>query len=147
MSGRKRLVGVDHGTRRVGIAKTDPLALFAQPVGTYSPDEALDVLVAIDTEDGIETLVIGWPVDAQENENPQTARVDEYIVALREVLPQTDIVKWDERGSSREAREQLVRAGSKRKHRSRKGATDRVAAALILQQFLDDRNADRASAF
>ena len=147
MSGRKRLVGVDHGTRRVGIAKTDPLALFAQPVGTFSPDEALDVLVAIDAEDGIETLVIGWPIDADENENPQTARVDEYIVVLKESLPATDIVKWDERGSSREAREELVRAGSKRKHRSRRGATDRVAAALILQQYLDDRNAGPAGAF
>ncbi len=140
-------MGVDHGTRRVGIARTDPLALFAQPVGTFAPDEAVDVLVAMHRDEGIETIVVGWPLDEQERENEQTARVADYISELQSALPGVEIVKWDERGSSRAAREQLIRAGSKRKHRGRAGATDRVAAALILQQYLDDRNAGGAGAF
>ena len=148
MTGTRRIVGVDFGTKRVGLAKSDPLCMFAQPLGTYSPSDAIAVIRAIDASDGIDVILIGWPLDADGNENVSTDRVDEYVGKLRESLPDhIEIVKWDERGSSRAATQELVRAGARRKHRGRSGATDRVAAALILQEYLDERNAASDSAF
>ena len=148
MTGTRRIVGVDYGTKRVGLAKSDPLCMFAQPLGTYSPSEAISVMHEIDAGDGIEVIVIGWPLDSDGNENVSTERVDAYIADLRASLPvHIQIVKWDERGSSRAAVQELVRAGARKKQRGRAGATDRVAAALILQEYLDERNAASDSAF
>jgi putative Holliday junction resolvase len=147
MSGTRRIVGVDYGAKRVGLAKSDPLLMFAQPVGTYSPEDAVQVIRDIAAADGIEAIVIGWPLDSDGNENASTERVEEYIAVLKDAAPGPAIERWDERGSSRAATEELVRAGSRRKHRARGGATDRVAAALILQEYLDERNAGDSGAF
>jgi putative Holliday junction resolvase len=147
----RRIVGVDFGTRRVGIALSDPLRLFAQPLGTYAPDEAIEVVGGIADRDGVEVIVFGWPLDADGNENASTERVAAYADRVAQRLanhePPVTIEKWDERGSSREAVEELIRAGAKRKQRGRGGAADRVAAAIILQQYLDERNAGHSGAF
>ncbi len=58
-----RIVGVDFGTKRVGLAKSDPLGMFAQPVGTFTPSEALDVLDELSRVDDVSTIVIGWPLE------------------------------------------------------------------------------------
>jgi putative Holliday junction resolvase len=147
----RRIVGVDFGTTRVGIAVSDPLRLFAQPLGTYAPDEAIEVVSGIADRDGVEVIVFGWPLDADGNENAATNRVATYTERFAERLadhkPPVLIEKWDERGSSREAVEELIRAGAKRSQRGRGGAADRVAAAIILQQYLDERNAGQSGAF
>ena len=59
---RARLVGVDHGAKRVGLAVADPLRLFAQPLGTFGPAEAVDRLRTLHADEGIETVVVGWPL-------------------------------------------------------------------------------------
>lgn len=147
---KRRIVGVDFGTRRVGVAVSDPLWLFAQPVGTYTPDEAIDVIGGIADRDGLDTVVVGWPLDDDGNENAATEKVDRYVERivgrltgrLADLHPPVTIERWDERGTSRQAVDELIRAGAKRTQRGRGGATDRVAAAIILQQYLDERNAD-----
>lgn len=136
-----RILGVDYGQKRVGLAMSDPLRFFAQPVGTFGPDDAVARVRAIADADGVDTIVIGWPIGPNDEENDATEAVDRFVVRLIEALPGVAIVRWDERGSSREAVQQMIKAGSRRRDRARGGGVDRVAAALILQQFLDDRNA------
>lgn len=143
----RRVVGIDYGARRVGIAVSDPLGIFAQPLGTMTPADAIARLLELDEEPGLDAIVVGWPLDPSGREGPATEAVEEYIGWVREALPDVEIVRWDERGSSRDAVAELVRAGSRRKHRAKGGAADRVAAALLLQQYLDERNAGRDSAF
>src|SRR5690606_27399575 len=136
----RRIVGADLGTRRTAIAVSDPLRLFARPVRTYTPAEAIDIIRGIADRDARETIVFGWPLDADGNENEATERVARYIErvarSLELINPPVIVERWDERGSSREALDALIRAGAKRKQRGRAGATDRVAAAIILQQYL-----------
>lgn len=145
-----RVVGVDFGTKRIGVAVCDPLQTFAQPVGTYARDQSIDVIAGIAERDGVGTIVVGWPLDSDGNENVMTQRVDTYIDTLAERLGHegrsVQFVRWDERGSSREAVSELLRAGAPRKQRGRGGARDRVAAALILQEYLDERNAEPGGA-
>jgi len=132
-----RVIAVDVGTKRVGIAKADPLQMFAQVHGTFEPDEALDELEAIAGREGIETLVVGWPLKEDGEEGRATEMVQDYIDRIVERLPETPIAKNDERLSSEMAKDALRRAGVKQPGRYDKGRVDAAAAALILQNYLD----------
>lgn len=138
---KSRIVGIDHGNRKVGLAISDPLALFAIPIGTFSPREALSTIERIRSEHGIEVLVIGWPITEHGEEAEATERVQQYINRLRKKFRDLAIVKMDERYSSRRAVSALVEAGVRKKSRREKGRIDSAAAAIILQDYLDDPSA------
>ncbi|CAM3315692.1 Holliday junction resolvase RuvX [Rhodothermus bifroesti] len=131
-----RIVAVDYGRKRVGLAVSDPLRLFAQPYGTYPPEEALRVLQALHDREGIATLVIGWPLTAQGTEGEATAEVARFIRRLERLLPDVPIVRWDERYTSELARVRLREVGSSGKKRRDRGRIDQMAAALLLQEYL-----------
>ena len=133
-----RIVGIDYGTKRVGLAMADPLRLFAQPIGTYSPSRAIDELRSIHNNEGISQIVIGWPLTLEGDEAKATERVQIYINRLANVFPRMHIEKLDERYSSKRASEALVEAGVSKKKRRQKGRLDAAAAALILQDYLDE---------
>jgi putative Holliday junction resolvase len=135
---RPRIVAVDYGTKRVGLAVADPLRLFAQPFGTYPPDEAVDRLRTLHRDEGIETLVVGWPLMHDGEEGAATERVRPYFNRLRNAFPGVALVAWDERFSSARAKEAIRAAGAGRKARRDKGRVDRAAAAVILQEYLDE---------
>lgn len=137
-----RVVAIDYGLRRVGIAIADPLRLFAQPHGTYDPDRALEVLQKIHRQDGIETILIGWPLTLDGNEGAATERVSAFLDRLMPALPGVQIIKWDERFSSERAREIIRQSGARKKARQDKGRVDAAAASIILQEYLEE-HADR----
>ena len=135
-----RIVAVDYGTKRVGLALADPLRLFAQPYGTFSQDEAVARLKHIHAGEGLAVVVVGWPLTEAGEEGPATARVQQYVNRLRNALPGVELVKWDERYTSELARERLKETGGSRKHRADKGRIDAAAAGIILQEYLDSKN-------
>ncbi len=90
-----RIVAVDYGTKRVGLALADPLRLFAQPYGTFSQDEALARLRQVHAEEGLAVVVMGWPLTEAGEEGPATERVQQYLNRLRKALPGVELVKWD----------------------------------------------------
>jgi len=130
-----RIVGIDFGTRKVGLALADPLQIFAQPVGTFSQNEAIGQLRQWQTEWGLAVIVIGWPLTENGEEGKATARVQEYINRLRRVFPAVTIVCQDERYTSEEARSRLHASGI----RSAKWDVDAVASSIILQEYLDTK--------
>ena len=134
-----RIVGVDYGTKRVGLAVADPLRMFAQPHGAYSQEEAVEQLRVILHTDGIEVIVVGWPLTLEGEEGTATERVQQYINRLRNAFPKVAVVKRDERLTSEMAKEAIRRFGTKwRGHpKEHKGRVDAAAAALILQDYLD----------
>lgn len=133
-----RIVGIDYGTKRVGIALSDPLRLFAQADGTYSEEDALARLDDISKDLGIETIVVGWPLDLSGEEGAATRVVRPFVNRLKNQFPDISVVTWDERFSSEKARQALVDAGVRRKNRRRRGRVDSAAAAVILQEYLDE---------
>ncbi|MDE2731439.1 MAG: Holliday junction resolvase RuvX [Bacteroidota bacterium] len=129
----KRIVAVDYGTRRTGVALADPLGLFAQPFGTWSPGVAADRLAELHRREGIAVIVIGWPLMEDGTEGAATERVEAYIRHLTRRLRGTTIVRWDERYTTEEARDRLrgcLRRGQKKR-------VDMLAAGLILQEYLE----------
>jgi len=138
MSPSGRIVGVDYGTKRVGLAKSDPLGMFAQPVGTYSPTEALDVLSDIHAADSIHTFVIGWPLEEDGSHGKMIKLVTEYINRIRKQFPGVEIVRRDERFTSERAKE-LIRTGERPSMRKTgRSRIDVAAAGIILQEYLDE---------
>ena len=123
----------------------DPFRMFAQTIGTYSPDLALIELLRINRESGIELIVMGWPLNLDGEENAVTQWVQEYIRRIEKKLPGVPVVKYDERYSSRRASSALVDAGIKKKARAKKGRLDAAAAAIILQDYLDEVGDDHTT--
>lgn len=133
-----RIIGLDPGTVRIGVAVSDPLHLTAQPHGTLpaDADDLDDLLRQLADETEAERFVIGLPVglDGREGPSAQMARQLAERVAEATGLP---VDLWDERFSSVTAEQVLVSAGMRRSRR--KETRDRVAAAVFLQAYLDGR--------
>lgn len=132
-----RILGVDVGTKRVGIARSDPLHNFSQVHGTFSPSDALEEIKSLQASDGITTLVVGWPLSLDGEENEATAFVDEFVEELNEAVPGVPVVRQDERFSSEIAIGALREAGVRQPGRYDKGRVDAAAAAVILQDYLN----------
>lgn len=132
-----RVVGVDVGTKRVGVAVADPLRLFARPHGTYGPDEALDTLRSLQEEAGIERIVVGWPLTEDGAAEDATEMVEAYVDRIREALGAVEVVREDERYTSEIAKDLLREAGVTQPGRYDKGRVDAAAAAVILQGYLN----------
>lgn len=139
LQAKSRIVGVDVGTKRVGLAVADPLRLFARPHGTYAPGEALDVLRTILGEEGIERLVVGWPLTEAGAAEEATEMVQSYVDRIREDVGEVPVSREDERYTSEIAKDLLRRAGVRQPGRYDKGRVDAAAAAVILQGYLDSK--------
>ncbi len=120
------------------------MRFFAQPVGTYAPDKAIEKLKWLNESAGIERLVVGWPLKEDGTEGDAVAFVQSFEKRLRKALPNVGIYRWDERYSSVMARQAIIEAGVRRKARRDKGRVDAAAAAVILQQYLDALRSDQS---
>ncbi|MEE9162318.1 MAG: Holliday junction resolvase RuvX [Candidatus Neomarinimicrobiota bacterium] len=134
-----RILGIDHGERRVGLAVSDPAGIIAQPLTTLlrgPSDDWWGALGEIITEQEVEAIVVGYPRTMGGEIGSQADKVDRFIGQLEQrwALP---VHRFDERLTSVAARRSLTLQGVKSGHD--KAAVDRTAAALILQDFLDSR--------
>ncbi len=132
-----RVMGLDLGERRIGVALSDPTATIAQPLRTIerrSRKEDFATICALVAEHEVALVVVGMPLTLRSEHGPQARRIERYAMALAEVLP-VPVQMWDERYSTAEAIEILQERG----RRGRRTDVDAVAAAVILQSFLESR--------
>ena len=134
-----RLVGIDFGMERVGLAVADPLRIFATPVGVFSRKEAILKLVEMHKSPGLEMIVLGWPIGLDGSEGETVTLVRKFERQIKGALPHVPITRLDERFTSIIAKRVIHAAGGKKSSRERKGRVDEVAAAVLLQSFLDSR--------
>lgn len=132
-----RLLALDIGDRRVGVAVSDATGNLARPLAIItrrSKREDFARIAQLVQEQGATALVVGYPLNMDDSVGPQARRVQRYAAALRQAVS-VPIILWDERLSSEEAGRRLrVAAGRRRK---RKKHLDDAAAAVILQEYLD----------
>ncbi len=136
-----RALGLDVGSKTIGVALSDDLGLAAHPVTTLArrgTDADVAALVALAAEREAAHVVVGWPLEMDGTVGPRAKRVGVLIDALRAALPQeVEIHRWDERFSTVAVERVLIEADVSRKRR--KEVVDRQAAAYILQGWLDGR--------
>lgn len=132
-----RVLGIDYGTKRVGLAISDPLRVLAGPVGTWDNDPDLTKRLAeLISGEGVTLVVVGMPYAPDGGKGAKAREVDRFIARLKSHHP-VPIATWDESYTSVEAQQLLIAGGRRRKQRRAKGAVDTMAARLLLQQFLD----------
>ena len=130
-----RVIALDVGEKRIGVAVSDPLGKTAQPLETITRDEHFaERLLKLITELGAKRLVVGLPLSMDGTESSHAGAVRRFVEEIEGSL-NIPVTFVDERLSSREANS-LVAEGGRRPRRKR-GATDRIAAALILRLYLD----------
>lgn len=131
-----RILAIDYGTKRCGIAETDPLQIIASPLTTVEPAKILDFLRDYCSKEKVESIVIGEVLRSDGTHNPIEDDIQSFIKKLQSQLPQLKIHRQDERFSSKNALESMIAAGTKKKDRRNKANIDAVSAAIILQEFL-----------
>ncbi len=146
-----RILGLDFGERRVGIAISDPTGTIARPLQVLvraSRKEDFDAIAAIVAEHDVGLVVIGQPLSLDGTAGPQARRVAGYTAALADFLP-VEVISWDERFTTVTA-DEIMRQNRKEKDRRRArggGEIDTIAAAVILQGYLDSKNNSNYSAY
>jgi putative Holliday junction resolvase len=132
-----RILGLDYGSKRIGVSVCDELGLTAQGLATIERKNELRDLEAIAgyvEEYNIEKIVIGYPVRLDGTEGIQCEKVNRFVAVLETRFPLT-VIKWDESLSTKEAERILIEANMSRK--KRKSVVDKLAATIILQDYLD----------
>ena len=131
-----RLLGVDHGDRRIGLALSDPIPMIASPLTTLTVDnaqEAIDAIIEIVKEYNVVLVVVGFPLGMKGQETAQTKHVKNFANAL--IKNGIKVVLQDERLTSVSAKKSIIE--QKKKPNKNKGLVDQTAAAILLQQYID----------
>jgi len=134
-----RILAIDYGTKRIGLAVTDPLQIFASPLNTVSPKE-FDNFISNYLKTGeVEAFVIGYPVQMNNQPSESVKYINPFIKKLKKAFPEKHIYLVDERFSSQMALRTMIDGGVKKRDRQDKSMVDKISASIILQSFLDNR--------
>ena len=132
-----RIVGIDYGRKRVGVAVSDPLRIFASALETVPSAKIIDYLKQYAATEGIERFVVGYPMNLDNKPSEAAAYVDAFLHLLRKHFPDIPVSLEDERFTSVLAHRAMIDGGVKKMDRRDKAAVDKVSAALILQTYMD----------
>ena len=134
-----RIVAIDYGSKRVGLAVTDPLQIIASPLDTVHSKDVIAFLKKYDQTEGIESFVLGMPKKLDNTDTNATPLVRQFERLLKKNFPEKAVYLHDERFTSKMALDAMIRGGSKKKDRREKGNIDKVSAAIILQSYLESK--------
>lgn len=136
----KRIIGIDYGDKRVGIAINDPLGIFVYPLTTLFNDEKLILNIKKIVQDyNVTKIIIGYPYKDDGSKWEVTEKIEKFAEILKEqVLDEVEF--YDERYSSELAKTRVIESVNKRSKRRDKGIIDKNAAAIILEDYLREKN-------
>jgi len=140
---QKRIIGIDVGNKRIGLAQSDLLGMLASPIGTFTRGEIFKKLHDLTDREPIETFVIGWPLTLAGMEGDAIHMVKSFIGEVKKEFPGIEIIRYDERFTSVMAQKAILSSGASKKKRQNKGLVDAVAASLLLQDYLDAKKLNR----
>jgi putative Holliday junction resolvase len=134
-----RILAIDYGQKRVGLAVTDELQLIANALTTVRSDEIINFLKDYLKKEEVDCIVVGYPLQMNNTSSQALKYIEPFIRSLSKLFPQTPIKKVDERFTSKMAFQAMIDAGLKKKDRQNKELVDSISATLILQSFLEQR--------
>ena len=134
-----RIVGIDYGRKRVGVAVSDPLGIFASALETVHSAKIIDYLKNYSLRERIVGFVVGYPMNTDNTPSEAAADVDVFLKHLAKNFPGIPVFREDERFTSVLAHRAMIDGGMKKSDRRKKESADRISAAIILQTYLDRR--------
>ncbi len=135
----KRILAIDYGGKRCGIAVTDELQLIASPLTTVDTKELFPFLTKYFQTEAVETLLVGEPKRFDGSDSQIAAAINQFIAKFQQEFPAIAVVRIDERFSSKMAFQTMIDSGISKQKRRDKGTVDKIAAAIILQDYLHYR--------
>ncbi len=131
-----RILSIDYGKKRTGLAVTDPLQIIAGGLATVSTSELFDYLQAYIAREEVERIVIGEPLQSNGQPSENLKRVQQFVNRWRKAVPQIPIEFYDERFTSVLAHQAMIDGGLKKKARQDKALVDEISATIILQDYM-----------
>lgn len=135
----ERFIGIDYGSKRTGLAVSDPLHIIASPLETVPAAKIIDYLQKYSQSETIIGFVVGWPLNMDGSPSQAAADIEAFLPRLRRAFPGIPVTLEDERFTSVLAHRAMIDGGMKYMQRRDKKSVDRISAAIILQSFLDKR--------
>jgi putative holliday junction resolvase len=132
-----RILAIDYGKKRVGLAVTDPMRITANGLDTVSSNDALIFVEQYVKSKQVDVIVVGLPTQMNGEESESMQYIRPFVVALKRKLPEIELVYFDERFTSVLAHKTMLDAGLKKKDRQNKELVDKISATIILQGYLE----------
>ncbi len=132
-----RILAIDYGLKRVGLAVTDPLQIMANALDTVLVHEVFDYLTKYFAKENVEKIVVGLPKQMSGQASETMPYIEAFVTGLKRKFPDKEVVYMDERFTSSLAHKTIIEAGLKKKDRQNKALVDKVAATIILQTYLE----------
>ena len=132
-----RILSIDYGKKRTGLAVTDPLQIIANGLATVSTSELFDYLKKYTSQEQVERIVIGRPTQPNGQPSENLVRVEQFVNRWRKAMPEIPIEYYDERFTSVLAHQAILDSGiGKKARRENKGFVDEISATIILQDWM-----------
>ena len=135
-----RIMAIDYGQKRTGIAVTDPLRFFATGLETVPSNQLIEFIKKYLSREVVDCIVVGEPKDMQNKASDASRFTEPFVQRLRLALPDVKIERYDERFTSKMAFQTMIDAGLSKKKRQDKALIDTVSATIILQSYMDSLN-------
>ncbi len=133
-----RILAIDYGGKRTGLAVTDPSRIIVSPLETVDTTVLTPYLKNYIPNNKVDRIVVGFPVNPNGGENPIVKQIRLFVDNLKRLFPDMPIDYYDEQYTSRQAVEVMLAGNFSKKYRATKGNTDKMAAALILQGWMEE---------
>ena len=134
-----RILSIDYGKKRTGLAVTDPLKIIAGGLATVLTHELFQFLHDYTQQEQVELIIIGEPKQPNGLPSENLARVQQFVNRWRKAMPQIPIEYFDERYTSVLAHRAMIDGGLKKKDRQNKALVDEISATILLQNYMDSR--------
>lgn len=131
-----RIVALDYGKKRTGIAVTDELQIIASGLTTVASDEIFDFLKKYFDTEKVSKVLIGEPKQMNGQPSESSLLIESFVQKFRETFPSVEVCRWDERFTSKLAFQSMIDSGLKKKQRQNKALVDEIAATIMLQEYL-----------
>jgi putative Holliday junction resolvase len=132
-----RLIGIDYGLKRTGLAVTDPLRIISTPLETVATAQLLPFLKSYLAKETVDAFVVGMPRTMADADSPVAPQIRKFVEQLRQAFPEKAVHLVDERFTSSLAKHAQIEGGMKKKDRRDKANLDKISATIILQGFLE----------
>jgi putative Holliday junction resolvase len=135
-----RILAIDYGKKRVGLAVTDEMKIIANSIGTLHSQEVINFLIKYVSKENVECFVVGEPKQMDYSESESVKYIEPFIKQLKKVFPDIPVKRFDERFTSKMALQTMIDAGLKKKDRQNKALVDSISATIILQSYMESLN-------
>lgn len=134
-----RILAIDYGTKRTGIAVTDPLQIIATALDTVDSSQLISFLKKYFEKEQVSEVVIGMPKKLDNTDSSNAEAVKKFVASFKQNFPSHPVIEVDERFTSSLALDAMISGGMKKKDRQVKGNVDKISAVLLLQSYMQGR--------